>query len=47
MGLNEWKRLLISLASAPGAFQNLIELILKILLYEISFKYLDDFIIFG
>ena len=47
MGLNKWKRLLISLASAPGAIQNLIELILKRLLYEISFKYLDNFIIFG
>ena len=47
MGLYEWKRLPIGLASAPGAFQNLMELIMAGLSYEVALVYLDDIIIFG
>ena len=47
MGLYKWKRLPMGLASAPGAFQNLMELILSGLSYEIALVYLDDIIIFG
>ena len=47
MGLYKWKRLPMGLASAPGAFQNLMELIMAVLPYEVSLVYLDDIIIFG
>ena len=47
MGLYKWKRLPMGLDSAPGAFQNLMELILAGLSYEVAMIYLDDIIIFG
>ena len=47
MGLYKWKRLPMGLASAPGAFQNLMELILAGLSYEVALVYLDDIINFG
>ena len=47
MGLYKWKRLPMGLASAPGAFQNLMELIMAGLSYEVALVYLDDIIIFG
>ena len=47
MGLYKWKRLPMGLTSAPGAFQNLMELILAGLSYEVALIYLDDIIIFG
>ena len=47
MGLYKWKRLPMGLASAPGAFQNLMELIMSGLSYEVALVYLDDIIIFG
>ena len=47
IGLYKWKRLLMGLASAPGAFQNLMELIMAGLSYEVAVVYLDDIIIFG
>ena len=47
MGLYKWKRIPIGLASAPGAFQNLMELIMSGLSYEVALVYLDDIIIFG
>ena len=37
----------MGLASAPGAFQNLMELIMSGLSYEVALVYLDDIIIFG
>ena len=37
----------IGLASAPGAFQNLMELIFAGLSYEVALVYLDDVIVFG
>ena len=47
MGLYKRKRLSMGLASAPGAFQNLMELIMSGLSYEVALVYLDDIIIFG
>ena len=47
IGLYKWKRLPMGLASAPGAFQNLMELIMSGLSYEVALLYLDDIIIFG
>ena len=47
MGLYKWKRLPMGLASAPGALQNLMELIMAGLSYEVALVYLDDIIIFG
>ena len=47
MGLYKWKRLPMGLTLAPGAFQNLMELILAGLSYEVALIYLDDVIIFG
>ena len=47
LGLYKWKRLPIGLASAPGAFQNLMELIFAGLYYEVALVYLDDVIVFG
>ena len=37
----------MGLASAPGAFQNLMELIFAGLSYEVALVYLDDVIVFG
>ena len=45
-GLYKWKRLPMGLTSAPGAFQNLMELILAGVSYEVALIYLDDIIIF-
>ena len=47
MGLYKWKRLPMGLTSAPGAFQNLMELILAGLSYEVALIYLGDIVIFG
>ena len=47
MRLYKWKRLHMGLASAPGAFQNLMELVMAGLSYEMALVYLDDIIIFG
>ena len=47
MGLYKWKRLPTGVASAPGDFQNLIELMMAGLSYEVALVYLDDIIIFG
>ena len=46
MGLYKWKRLLMGLASAAGVFQNLMELTMAGLSYEVALVYLDDIIIF-
>ena len=46
MGLYKWKRLSMGFASAPGAFQNLKELIMSGLSYEVDLVYLDDIIFF-
>ena len=47
MGLYNLKGLPMRLSSAPGDFQNLIELIMAGLSYEVALVYLDDIIIFG
>ena len=47
LGLYNEKRLPMGLASAPGAFQNLMELIFAGLSYEVTLVYLDDVIVFG
>ena len=47
LGLYQLKRLSIELASAPGTFQNLMELIFAGLSYEEALVYLDDVIVFG
>ena len=47
LGLYKWKRLPMGLASAPGASQNLMELIFAGLSYEVALFYLDDVIVFG
>ena len=46
LGLYKWKRLPIRLASAPGAIQNLMELIFAGLSYEVALVNLDDVIAF-
>ena len=46
IGHYKWKRLPMGLASAPGAFQKLTELIMVGLSYELALVYLD-IIIFG
>ena len=46
-GLFKWLRMPMGLCNAPGAFQNLMELILSGLNYEICMVYLDDIIVFG
>ena len=43
---HKWRRLPMGLASAPGAFQSLMELIIAGLSYEVALVYLDDIIIF-
>ena len=47
MCLYKWKQLPMGLASAPGAFQNLMKLIFSGLSYEVALVYLNDFIVFG
>ena len=47
MVLYKWKRLPMGLASAPRDFQNLMELIMSGLSYEVALVYLDGTIIFG
>ena len=47
LGLYKWKRLTMGLISAPGAFQNLMELIFAGLSNEVALVYLDDVIVFG
>ena len=47
LGLYKWKRLPMGLASAPGAFQNLMKLTFAGLSYEVALVYLDDVIVFG
>ena len=47
MVLYKWKGLPMGLASAPGAFQNLMELVMAGLYYEVDLVYLDDIIIFS
>ena len=47
MGLFKWKRLPMGLASAPGSFENLMELIMSRLSYEVALVYLDGIIIIG
>ena len=47
LGLYKWKRLPMGLASAPGAFQNIMELILSGFSYEMALVYLDDVFVFG
>ena len=47
LGLYKWKRLPMGLASAPRAFQSLMELIFVGLSYEVALVYLDDVIVFG
>ena len=46
MGLNKWKQIPMGLPSAPGAFQNLMQLIFSGLSYEVALVYLDDIIVF-
>ena len=46
LGLYMWKRLPLGLASAPGAFQNLMELIFAGLSYKVAIVHLDDVIVF-
>ena len=47
LGLYKWKRLPMGLASAPEAFQNLMELIFAGLSHEVALVYLNDVIVFG
>ena len=47
LGLYKWKRLPMRLASAPGAFQNLLELTFAGLSYVMALVYLDDVMVFG
>ena len=47
MGLYKGKRLPMGLASAPVAFQNLMELVFSGLSYDVALVYLDDMIVFG
>ena len=47
MGHYKRKRLPMGLATAPGAFQKLMELIMAGLFYEVALVYLDDIIIIG
>ena len=46
-GLYKKKRLPMGLVFTPGAFQNLMELILSGLSYEVALVYPDDIIVFG
>ena len=47
IGLYKWRRLPMGLASAPGVFQNLIDLIIAGISYDVSLVYLDHIIIIG
>ena len=46
-GLYQWKRLPMGLSTAPGAFQNLMEIVMSGLSMEIAMVYLDDIVVFG
>ena len=46
MGLYSWRRLPLGLAFARGAIQNLSELVLSGLSFEVALVYLDDKIVF-
>ena len=46
LGLYNWTRLHMRLPSAPGAFQNVMELIFAGLSYEMALVYLDGVIVF-
>ena len=47
MELYKWKRLPMDLASAPGAFQSLIELSMAGLSFEVALVYGDNILIFS
>ena len=47
MGLNKQKRLPMGLASVPGGFQKLMELVFSGLSYDVVLIYLDDNSVFG
>ena len=47
VGHYNWKRLSLGVASAPGAFENLKELVFSGLAYEVALVYLDDINVFG
>ena len=47
LGLYKKKRLPKGPTSAPGAFQNLMEIISAGLFYDMALVYLDDVIVFG
>ena len=47
LGLYKWKRLPMGIASAPGAFQNQMELIFAGLSYKVALVYVDGVIVFG
>ena len=47
LGLYKWKRLPMGLASAPGAFQKLMEFIFTGFFSEMAVVYLEDVIVFG
>ena len=47
LGLCKWKRLPMGLSFAPRAFQNLMDLIVAGLSYEMALAYLDDVMVFG
>ena len=47
LGVYKWKRLPMGLASALGAFQNLMELSFTGLFSEMAVVYLEDLIVFG
>ena len=46
-GLYQWKRLPMGLSTAPGALQNLMEIVMSGLSMEIAMVYLDDIVVFG
>ena len=47
MGIYKWRRVPMGLESAPGAFQNLMKLIMAGFSYEVALVYLNDILIFG
>ena len=46
MGLYKWKLLPMGLASAPGTFQNLMQLLFSGPSYEVALLFLNDFFVF-